>query len=101
MRILKSFNHKNPSSDKVSGACSAILGGCCNNDNNFAYAGFFGAGLNNPAHMAPHTFHVECLNAINTPSWPGGASTFPPGTLFYFAAGAVANVHTCPLYIWV
>ncbi len=61
----------------ISGACSSILGGSGNNDGGFAYAGIFGQ---NVTAVAPNTFHVECLNAVNTPIY-GGA--LPSGTLAF------------------
>ncbi len=38
-----------------------------NNDNGLAYVGIFGSNINNPANMSANTFHVNCLNAIDTP----------------------------------
>ena len=63
----------------VTGANSAILGGSGNNDNGLAYVGIFGQNINNPLNMSANTFHVECLNAINTPAVPNLAH--PSGTI--------------------
>ncbi len=42
------------------------------------YAGVFGCNITTAAN---NTFHVECLNAINTPVGPGGV--YPAGTVYY------------------
>ena len=90
--ILKSFNPRNLISDyncncfsnilggannTMSGMYSSILGGSGNNDNGFNYAGVFGQNI---VAVAPNTFHVECLNAVNTPCWPG-FGTYPSCTV--------------------
>ena len=61
----------------VSGSCSAVLGGSGNSVTH-SYAAVFGNAL---ASCAADTFHVSCLNAVNTPG-PGGAG-LPAGTIFY------------------
>jgi hypothetical protein len=81
----------------VSGAYSAILGGYNNNDNGFNFVGIFGQNINNPANMAPNTFHVNCLNAINTPLFTLGP--FVPGTIYYVPVGTPPPVGACALYI--
>ena len=69
----------------TTGACSSILGGSRNNDGGFAYAGIFGQ---NVTAVAPNTFHVECLSAVNTPAYvPGG---YPVNTLTFWALPAPA-----------
>jgi len=55
--------------------CSAVLGGF-NNKVNHPFAAIFGNGLTT---VAPNTFHVECLNALNTPL----GSSWPVGTIYY------------------
>lgn len=61
----------------VSGAYSSILGGLNNNDGGFPFSGIYGNGI---TAVAPDTFHVSCLNAVNTPT---GAGPFPAGTISY------------------
>ena len=59
---------------------SSILGGSGNTIGaGYQWAGVFGQ---NVAAQASNTFHVECLNAINTPPGPPGFGT-PPGTMYY------------------
>jgi len=62
----------------VSGDYSSILGGSGNSDGGFNYAGVFGQGV---TAVAPNTFHVECLNAVNTPNITTGPAT---GTVSYY-----------------
>lgn len=62
----------------VTGQCSAILGGSGNNDNGLSYVGIFGCNINNPLNMSANTFHVNCLNAVDTPPWSG---SFPLGSI--------------------
>jgi hypothetical protein len=60
----------------VSGNYSAVLGGKGNTvTHNFAAV--FGNGL---VSCSNDTFHISCLNAVNTPAGP---SIFPNGTVFY------------------
>lgn len=72
----------------VNAPCSAILGGQGNTVNH-AYAAVFGNGVNS---VAADTFHVSCLNAVNTPN--SALGPFPPGTISFtptpvLPAGAV------------
>ena len=62
--------------NRVTGDFSAILGGNGNNDNGLAFAGIYGNGI---TAVAPDTFHVSCLNAVNTPL----AFAAPTGTIMY------------------
>jgi hypothetical protein len=60
----------------VSGNYSAVLGGKGNTvTHNFAAV--FGNGLSS---VSNDTFHVSCLNAVNTPL---GAGAGPTGTMYY------------------
>ena len=59
---------------------SAILGGC-QNVVSHPYSAVFGDSVSS---AAPHTFHVECFNAINTP--PSTLGPFPTGTIYYSTA---------------
>jgi hypothetical protein len=68
----------------VSGTYSAILGGFGNNDAGFNAAGIFGQ---NVTAVASNTFHVECLNAVNTPPVTGGP--FPSGTYAWKAGNLI------------
>ena len=70
----------------IAGSCSAILGGSGNFDNGLNYAGIFGFNINNPAAMAANTFHVNCLNACDTPG-PGG--TYPSGSIYWNYIGNI------------
>jgi hypothetical protein len=73
----------------VSGYYSAILGGKGNLvTHNCAAA--FGNGISS---VAPNTFHVNCLNACDTPAYVGG---LPPGTIFKSATPPPLGT---PLYI--
>jgi hypothetical protein len=67
----------------VSAACSAILGGA-NNNVTHPSAAVFGNGVNS---QAPDTFHVSCLNAVNTPNVAIGP--FAPGTVFWKAGNTL------------
>ena len=69
------------------------MGGCSSGDGGFNYAGVFGQGI---IAQAANTFHVECLDAVNTPSVYSEA--WPIGTIFMSATPPGA---TCvlPLYI--
>jgi hypothetical protein len=60
----------------VNGAYSAILGGSGNSDGGLGFVGIFGNGL---AAVSADTFHVSCLNAVNTPL----LAFQPPGTLTF------------------
>ena len=61
--------------NRLSGAYSAILGGQ-NNTLSHNCAGLFGNGL---VSCSDDTFHVSCLNAVNTPLIGGFIA---PGTLY-------------------
>ncbi len=63
-----------------SGDYNAILGGGYNNDCGFSHVAIFGQNVNA---VANNTFHVECLNAANTPNVAAGP--FPTGTIFWKA----------------
>jgi hypothetical protein len=76
----------------VSGTYSAILGGFGNNDAGFNAAGIFGQ---NVTAVASNTFHVECLNAVNTPLPSAG---HPSGTIFKYNGGPLP-AGALPLYI--
>lgn len=80
---------------KTSHHCAAILGGQ-NNVVNHDYAAVFGNGLSS---AAADTFHVSCINAINTPSFVSGG--FPAGTLQYILAPAILGfpLGTCMVLI--
>lgn len=67
----------------VNAPCAAILGGQGNTVNH-AYAGVFGNGVTS---QAPDTFHVSCLNAVNTPNVAIGP--FAPGTVFWKAGNTL------------
>jgi hypothetical protein len=67
----------------VAGDCSVILGGANNNDMGMAYVGIFGNSINA---VAPNTFHVNCLNAVNTPPYSG---LFPAGTISWKTLSAI------------
>ena len=74
---------------------SSILGGSGNSvAAAYPYSGIFGQ---NVAAQASNTFHVECLNAINTPCYTGTA--FPPGTIFACCPGSGLPFGALPLYI--
>ena len=47
-----------------------------------SYAGFFGCNLNDPSAMSLNTFHVNCLNACDTPLL--GAFPFVSGAIFKY-----------------
>ena len=80
----------------VSGIYSSILGGN-HNTVSHNYSAAFGSGV---LSAADHTFHVECLNALNTPCYTGGA--FPTGTIYTCCpGGGLPTGHACPLYIWL
>jgi len=80
-------------SNSASGAYSSILGGSGNSDGGFNYAGVFGQGI---TAVAPNTFHVECLNAINTPIYTGLG--YLPGTIFGLCNLYPPPVGAYPLY---
>ena len=69
---------------------SAILGGC-NNTVNHDFAGIFGCGITS---VANNTFHVECLNAVNTPT---GVAGLPSGTIV--KVSGAPPMGALPLYI--
>ena len=77
------------------GKINAILGGHCNNDNGLNYAGIFGCCV---IAVACNTFHVECLNACNTPVF-GGSGTYPFGTIFTCCCGCGLPMGALPLFI--
>jgi len=79
----------------VCGDYSAILGGCGNTDNGLQYVGIFGKNI---SALAPTTFHVNCLNACDTPFQN---TTNPSGTIFKFDSSLVTPLPTgaLPLYI--
>ncbi len=60
----------------TTGACSSILGGSGNNDGGLNNVFIAGNGI---TAVTPNTFHVEYLNAVNTPV----AGPFPSGTMMY------------------
>ena len=62
----------------INGAFSAILGGRNNTiPTGMVDVGIFGSGI---TAVSNDTFHVSCLNAVNTPAFFGGAA---PGTIMY------------------
>ena len=65
--------------NNVFASCTAILGGANNSDGGFPFSAVFGNGLTS---VAADTFHVSCLNAVNTPLF-GGA--YPSGTIQRYA----------------
>jgi hypothetical protein len=71
----------------ISNAYSSILGGSGNTVTH-AYSAAFGNGVSS---LANNTFHVECLNAVNTP----GPYAFPPalpgGTVYWGPAGSLGK----------
>ena len=76
----------------ITGMCSAILGGEGNTVTH-CYAAAFGFGLNS---VADNTFHVSCLNALNTPL--AYSAALPTGTIFA-DAGTPPAACARPLYI--
>ena len=78
----------------VEGSFSSVLTGCRSCDNGFDYAGVFGCAV---VAQAANTFHVECLNAVNTPTYVAGPG-FPSGTIFKYTGGALP-AGALPLYI--
>ena len=74
---------------------SAILGGA-NSRVSHDYAAVFGAGL---VSCACHTFHVECLNAINSPLQSSASPEYPSGTIFRYNAAYYVPTGACPLNI--
>ena len=80
----------------ISSPYSSILGGSGNTIGvGFQYAGVFGQNVNA---VASNTFHVECLNAVNTPI-STVASSFPIGTIFVCNAPYSGTGTPHPLYI--
>jgi hypothetical protein len=78
----------------VNGTYSSILGGSGNTVGAaYSYAGIFGQNLNA---VSSNTFHVECLNAVNTPG-PGCPFGAPPGTIFW--DNVVGMPWPCTLFI--
>ena len=75
------------------GKINAILGGHCNNDNGCCYAGIFGCGI---IAVACNTFHVECLNACNTPC-SSTMGSVPVGTIFL--CNSIPPINSFPLWI--
>jgi hypothetical protein len=75
----------------VSGCYSSILGGTGNTITH-NYSAVFGNGVSS---VADDTFHVSCLNAVNTPLSSG---TLPPGSIFRYSGGPLP-VGSLPLYI--
>ncbi len=72
-------------SNITTGAFSSILGGSGNNVGGLNNVFIAGIGI---TAVAPNTFHVECLNAVNTPAYvPGG---YPVNTLTFWALPAPA-----------
>ena len=71
---------------------SAILGGC-QNVVSHPYSAVFGDSVSS---AAPHTFHVKCLNALNTPCTTLG---LPTGTIFRCSVGSILPAGALPLYI--
>ena len=78
--------------NKVNGNCSVVIGGSGNTVNH-NYASIFGNGLTS---CANDTFHVSCLNVINTPATPG---TWPSGTIFRVTPGFPPPPGAKQLYI--
>lgn len=77
--VLEKTNEQNT----VAGVCSAILGGSGNTISAaYNHAGIFGC---NVAAVAGNTFHVNCLNACDTP----GSGTYPSGTIYYKSCTAI------------
>ena len=74
---------------------SAIFGGSDNNDNGFQYAGIFGYNI---GAVAQKTFHVNCLNACDTPYLSALTSAPPIGTIYACDSGT-PFVGSFPLYI--
>ncbi len=79
----------------IGAPCAAILGGQ-GNAVGHAYAAVFGNGITS---VATDTFHVSCLNAVNTPTRPGGP-ILPSGTIFrYDASLGPVPAGALPLYV--
>jgi hypothetical protein len=78
----------------VSGTYSAILGGFGNNDAGFNAAGIFGQ---NVTAVASNSFHVECLNAVNTPCLTSGG--LPAGSIGFITCGTAIPAGAKALYI--
>ena len=76
----------------INGPMGAILGGCGNTVSH-AYAGVFGKGVSS---SAVNTFHVNCLNACDTPSTY--SASLPKGAIFY-DSGTPPTACALPLYI--
>lgn len=78
----------------IRSSCSAILGGDGNTvAAGFTHVGMFGSGLNT---CSSFTFHVNCLNAVNTPPYNPG---LPVGTIYFIPVGAPVPAGACALYI--
>ena len=77
----------------ISNACfSAILGGSGNTIGaGFDHVGIFGQNITN---VCSNTFHVNCLNACDT---PGYSASLPTGTIFKHSGSAPPS--GTPLYI--
>jgi len=70
---------------------SAILGGSGNTVGaGYDHVGIFGKNITN---VCSNTFHVNCLNACDTPGWSAG---LPSGTIFKSAGTPLTGI---PLYI--
>jgi hypothetical protein len=82
-------------SNAIGAPCAAILGGQSNAVSH-AYAAVFGNGITS---VAADTFHVSCLNAVNTPVVPPGGG-IPSGTIVRWdPALGPAPAGFLPLYI--
>ena len=46
----------------------------------------------------PDTLKANCLNACDTPTWPGGAVVYPSGTIYRYD-GLHCYPGSLPLYI--
>lgn len=80
------------SANTVNASYSTVLGGSGNTIGvTHAYSAIFGQNLNS---AAANTFHVECLNAINTPVYN---PLLPTGTIYY--ATSCPFPGACALYI--
>ena len=51
--------------------------------------------------MKHHPPNANCLNACDTPTWPGGAASFCHGTIFKVNGTPPSTACALPLYIWL
>jgi hypothetical protein len=71
--------------------------GLSNPHGGFNWAGIFGCDI---TAVADCTFHVNCLNAKDTPVWTGSGLPFPIGTVFSCnSGGAGVPLGALPLFV--